>query len=371
MPQFIALTSKGLRPVLKKELQDLNFKVLKETGEGVLFDGSWNEAIRANHELRTCTRILKPVADFQVYNADELYNHCKKIDFTKFFDVDQTFAIKVKGQSPFFNNTLYAAQLMKDAIVDQFQKKYQKRPNVNKEKPAIEFYCRLQDTQVSISLNTSGTSLTHHGYRDQSVHAPIREHIAAALLKHAGIEDYDLVWDPMCGSGTFIYEAHEILNDNFIPRDLPIYKWKHLKQMDLKSPEKKHKAPLDHYYLASDVHPESVAAAKTNLDPIRSSHLKIRQGDFEDVPFDKLDLKFKKGLLVINPPYAERLGEIEKLKPTYKRLGDFMKQRLKGWDVWIVSGQAQLTKELRLKSDRQLNFDNGGISCRWLRYSMY
>ena len=208
MARFLAITSRGLGDALNREVVDLGLKVLNHNQAGVLFESNWQQMYSANLCLRTATRILLPVLDFAAYDPDQLYGNMRRHDFTKYINEDDTLAVvaTVSEAGP-FPNELFVAQKVKDAIVDQFSNKYGRRPSVDKKNPTMKVWVKVKGSNISVSIDTSGESLSQRGYRQDQGLAPLREHLAAGLISQTGWRGECTLIDPMCGSGTLLIEA--------------------------------------------------------------------------------------------------------------------------------------------------------------------
>ncbi len=219
MARFFAVTSKGLADVLSQELEGLGLRPLDKGPAGVSFDGSWEDCYRANLELRTATRVLLPVLDFPAYQPEELYANLRKHDFTKYISVKDTFAIDASVKESSFRDQRFVAMKAKDAIVDQFREKFDERPDVDTKSPDLNIMVRIIKNQVSVAIDTTGANLSQRGYRQEAGDAPLREHLAAGLVRMTGWDETIPLVDPMCGSGTLLIEAALMLK-NIAPGSL-------------------------------------------------------------------------------------------------------------------------------------------------------
>jgi putative N6-adenine-specific DNA methylase len=374
MAKFLALTSRGLEPALLEELVELGVQKPKLVGQGVEFESNWEGCYRANLQLRTATRVILPILDFPAYQNEDLYNNIKRHDFTKYISPEQTLAVDAKVRdSRTFRDQRFVALKVKDAIVDQFRERFGKRPNVDPEKPDMQVMVRVVQTKVSVAIDTSGESLSHRGYREKSVMAPLREHLAAGLLRMAEWNPEIPLVDPMCGSGTFLIEAAlraknvpaGVLRKHFAFEYLKNFQpeiWRKVKgQAETQGRDAKPQL------FGFDKSPEAIRAARQNA---------ARAGVTDLVRFKVGDVKslvrpVESGMLIVNPPYGERLGAKESLATTYENLASTMKNEFKGWSCWLLSGDEEATKALHLKTSRKIRVYNGTIECRFLRYDMF
>ncbi len=376
MPEFLAVTSRGLIDVLNDEVSALGLQVVSKGAAGVVFESNWEGCYRANLELRTATRVLKPVLDFPAYEPDELYNNIQKHDFTKYITPQQTLAVDASVRESAFRDQRFVAMKVKDAVVDQFREKYSgERPDVDTENPTLRLMVRVVKSQVSVSIDTSGDSLSQRGYRTEAGEAPLREHLAAGLVAMSGWQENVTIIDPMCGSGTILIEAalraRRIAPGSFRKKfafqnftGFQSDAWDRIVTQAIGSEVE---SPGVHFY-GFDVSSRMVRMAKNNAE---------RAGVDSEITFatSAVDVLtppegLKPGLLIVNPPYGERLGITEELKDVYRDLAFSLKRNFKGWTCWILSGNEQLTGALKLKASRRMPLFNGPIECRFLEYKI-
>ena len=376
MPRFLALTSKGLGTALESELKNQNYKVLKSSQTRTLFECNWQRLYEAHLMLRTATRILMPVLDFTAYNNEELYNQIRKHDFTKYIRPDQTIKIVTslhEKEGP-FNNDLFISQKVKDAIVDQFRDKYQKRPDVDKQAD-LQIWVRTKGPEFSVSVDLTGDSLTKRGYRTESGEAPLREHLAAGLLilSKWNPQEKSLL-DPMCGSGTFLIEA-ALMAINRGPgtfrKNFAFFKHLNFQKtawdeavMKVRSEES---LQVPHKILGFEINPSVMETAKRNI-------ARAGVADFIHIQQRAIkDLKSPGGefIIVCNPPYGERLVNKMRVEDTYIEMSKVFKEEFKGSELWLLSGNKDLTPFLRMKSERSYSIDNNSIDCKWIKYNLY
>lgn len=374
MAHFLALTSKGLEEALFQELDQLGFKQLKKQALGVGFEGNWREAYRAHLLLRCATRVVLPILDFQAYQPDDIYNHVKKHDFTKYIEPDQTLAVAATVRlSRVFPDQRFVAMKVKDAVVDQFREKFGRRPNVNKDDPDLRILVRVVKSSVSIAIDLTGDALSYRGYREQSVMAPLREHLAAGLLRLASWQPGQSLVDPMCGSGTFLIEAAlatkniypGFMRKNYLFQKMKNYRGEDFKDLlsEMRPVDSKIRGPL---FFGFDRDLGAIKAAETNAKKAGVADLIVfRQLDIKNVrrPVDS-------GMVVINPPYGERLGQVDWLKETFMNLSSTLKKEFGNWDCWLLSGNEELTPVLRMKAEKKFTIFNGKLECRWLHYKI-
>ena len=369
------MTSRGLEGALFQELRDLGFDTAEAFQGGFRFETDWAGCYRANLCLRTATRIVLPVLDFTAKTNEELYKGVLRHDFTQYIDPDELLAIDATVKDSFTKDQRFLALKVKDAIVDQFRDKHGVRPSVDKNDPDLMVLVRMFRDRVSISVDTSGPALFKRGYRVRPVEAPVKEHVAAGLLKLAGYQPGTGLVDPMCGSGTFLIEA--ALLSLRIPSgaNRELFGFQRLKNFDRKIWEEVVEQEMNQVldqtearFFGFDRDREAVQAAKANaaaagVDEIVQIHRGQidLQGPPTEVP----------GLLIVNPPYGERLErDLELMKDTYRDLGYSLKTRFKGWTAWVYTNQKDCSAMMGLKATARHLVMNGPIECQFLKYEI-
>jgi putative N6-adenine-specific DNA methylase len=375
MPQFLALTSRGLGGALHDELQGLGFKGLKKQSTNVGFEASWKEMYRAHLQLRTATRIVLPILDFKAYNQEDLYRSLfKKHDFTKYISPEQTLAIEAHvTDHKELRDQRFVAQKSKDAIVDQFRKKFDKRPDVDSKNPDLQVIVRVHQTDVSVAIDLTGEPLSFRGYREQAGEAPLRENLAAGLVDFTGWNgDVPLV-DPMCGSGTILIEAALKIRQGILPRKQGFLFQNFLnfdKTAFAKAQAKAAESTksITHLKLFGyDRDSKVIAYARANAKRAQVDdviHFEVRAMEKLQAPDGDV------GCLIANPPYAVRLGEEKQVERTWQEISHTLKSEFTGWSCWLLSGNKDVSTALHLKSDRKVPVMNGPMECRFLHYQI-
>ncbi len=373
MPQFYASTSMGLSQALADELRSMDIKVGQIDKQGCLFEGPWTDCVKANLRSRIATRISLPVLDFPAYNAEDIYNNVNKHDFTKYLTPELSFAIKAKLNDCAVKDQRLLAMKVKDVIADQFNEKFGKRPDVDKEIPNVRIFIFGSRNEYRVSVDTSGHSLSQRGYRQATTEAPLREHVAAGLLQLTNWDGQTPVVDPMCGSGTFLIEAalkyKKIATGTFhkkfafqyfshIPSDLFDEELEKVLAEEIEETEMK--------FYGFDSSGRNIKAAEQNAE---------RAGVADMIVFAKgdatqIDPPVEKGIMITNPPYGIRMGDEFFLEELYKEFAHNLKTKFVNWDLWLLSGDAQWTKFLRMKANKRHPIDNGGVDCRWIHYKI-
>lgn len=372
MPQFLAVTSRGLIEPLAAELTELKFKHVKARPDGVDVDCSWADMQRLHFQTRLATRVLLPVADFTAYNEEDLYyGVLRKHDFTQYIDLKQSLRVEAKVRDHVnLRDQRFVAMKVKDALCDQFRKKFNARPDVGSdEDAALRVVVRVVGPKISLALDLTGESLSNRGYRLAAGEAPIRENVAAGLVHLSGWKPGVSIVDPFCGSGTILIEA-ALMAANLPAvrknRSYAFAKLKNFKEADFEN-ESPNQAPERPKFFGFDSDGSVIAKAKENAK---------RAGVDQWISFlqrgvkDLAAVDSEPGLLITNPPYGERLEDAEKAKVILADFATAMKHHYKGWNAWILSGNTEAIKGLRLKAERRIPVWNGPIECRFLHYSI-
>ncbi len=400
MPRFLAVSSRGLHQALLLEMQERGFQGLKKGPSGVEFEGSWKECYRANMMLKTSPRILKPVLDFPAYNKDEFYSNATKHDFTKYITSKQTLAVQSAIRDSNFKDQRYPSMLLKDVVVDQFQKKFGERPNVDRDKPDLPLSVKIFKNQASISLDTTGFSLSQRGYRSESILAPLKEHVAAALLKLMKWTNEEALYDPLCGSGTFLIEASSWnsvhLNNNFAFKKWQTFQPEAYNELlgDLQPAALENRrvnsktlvrsnfktsstgnlnANLKTFIAGSDISPKNLDVARICISGSKiKNRIHLFQVDIFNVNQKILNQQIsdwpERGLIIMNPPYDLRLKTKMPLKDLFNELISQCRVCLPGWRLGILAPEDLDERSLNFMPDSVANFETGGLRIKLLRY---
>lgn len=401
MATFFALTSRGLVDALRDELAQLGAKNLEKEPGGVYFDSNWATVYRANLRLRTATRVVKPILRFPAYKNEDLYNNIRKFDFTTLIEPEGTLAVEASVRDSVFTDQRFVAMKVKDAIVDQFREKTGTRPSVDNDKPDLVIVVRAFKNTFSVSLDTSGDPLFKRGYRVGTGDAPLKEHVAAGLLKLAEWDGETPIVDPMCGSGTILIEAAlqaRAIAPGTLRRRFGFMGWKGFDSAAFKTELEaaiamedeaalRIEAALNRIYPATMAADANVAAEEKRRPlfygyDVDSKVIKLAQANAREAGVDDLisfrrhametlEAPIEKGIIITNPPYGARLGDEESLKDVYRDLAFTLKSRFKGWSAFVLSGNPQLSSAMKLKATRKSVVYNGLIECRLLKYDMF
>lgn len=377
---WLATCPKGLESLLVSELQGLGATSVKETVAAVHFEGSLEVAYRACLWSRLANRVLMPLHSFMLNQADDLYQHCNDIAWERHLTAAQSIAIDFIGTSRLIDNSMFGSQRVKDAVVDRIRRVEGERPNVDPKNPDIRIQARLHKGRVSVALDMSGESLHRRGYRTGQGSAPIKENLAVALLLRSGWPEIaatgGALLDPMCGSGTLIIEGAMMAADiapGLLRSQYGFDKWLQHDQelwdsLVIEAQERKtlglEKLELD--IRGYDANPRVLEFTNQNIENVGlDEHIRIAHKPIDQ--FGKPTAEH--GLLLTNPPYGERLGEIDQLIPLYQKLGIVLQKNFAGWKAAIFTGNVDLARETDLSPSKQYSLYNGSIACKLLVFT--
>lgn len=380
--KFTVTAARGMLPLLAEELKQLGIKQSKQEQGNIRFTGSLEDAYKVCLWSRVAIRVLMPIATIRAESPEQLYEGVTALPWEDHLEVEEgTLAVDFNSFRSKIKHNQYGAQKVKDAIVDRFRALTGIRPSVDLHQPDIRVNVYLRHNQATISIDLSGDSLHRRSYRARNTEAPLKEHLAAAILLSAewprlARQGWGLV-DPMCGSGTFLIEAAMMAADIApgILRDY--YGFSYWKQHD-KDAWKKLKADAERrrqaglaripLILGGDADPKAVDAARANIaEAGLSDWIQVAQRRLLDWPAEAQALP-PMGLLVCNPPYGERMGDADSLPRLYESLGDIMRESLPGWRSAVITDKPQLGKFTGLTLFESVPFDNGPIECEVLFY---
>ncbi len=380
MPQFFATTPQGLPELLREELISFGAEAVKMQPTGATFEGTLEVGYRACLWSRLANHIYLIILDVELENQEDLTTQVSKINWVRHLSKEGTFSVSFSGKGMGIDHSHYGALMVKDGIVDYFQDKFATRPNVDTVYPDLKVHAHLNRNKLTLSLDLTGHSLHQRGYREgEQVTAPLKENVAAAILLRANWAEIarggGVFYDPMCGSGTFLIEAAMIASD-LAPglekaERMALNSWlshdDKLWQRLIKEAEEREQAGLrnlpniygsDLSHRSLDIAEEVIAKAGY-ADVIEVKQMSIAQGrKWGD---------WQTGLIVSNPPYGERLGDLEDVKQTYIQLGDLLKLEFEGWKAAVLTCHKELGMYLGLKAKRSHDFYNGTMECRLFR----
>lgn len=365
---------RGLVPYLQDEVEALGFTV-DEAGEtSVGLRGTLRDALRLNLHLRTAYHVLFLLERFRCQDGDDLYREVAAFPWEEWVDPDGYVSVVSRVENPTVTNSMFPNLKVKDGLVDRIQDRVGRRPNSGPKKNGLVLTLHWFAQDARLYLDCSGEKLSDRGYRKLPHKAPMRETLAAGVLAAAGYTGAQPLVNPMCGSGTLAIEAALIATGRAPGLLRSNYSALHLKDFDSESWQGLRKAarqveagepaPI----IASDRNPRAVEAARKNAQTAGVEKLITFQVcDFADTSIPDAE----GGIVLLNPEYGERLGDITKLEPMYERIGDFFKKSCQGYTGYIFTGSQQLAKKVGLRTKRKLPFWNGDIECRLLKYELY
>ena len=369
--EMIAKTFQGLEEILAEELTTLGANDIQIGRRMVSFTGDKRMMYKANFCLRTAIRILKPIKNFTAKDADEVYNQIQAIPLEEYLDVNKTFAIDAVVFSEEFRHSKFVSYKVKDAIVDYFRKKTGKRPSVRINNPDVLLNIHIAQTTCTLSLDSSGESLHRRGYRQEQVDAPLNEVLAAGMLLMTGWRgECDLI-DPMCGSGTIPIEA-ALIARNIAPgvfrKGFAFEKWvdfdsemfDEIYNDDSQEREFTHKIyGYDNSPKANEIATHNIKAAGVSKDVT----LKLQ-------PFQQFEQPQEKSIIVMNPPYGERISTND-LLGLYQMIGERLKHAFVGNEAWVLSYREECFDQIGLKPSKKVPLFNGALECEFRKYEIF
>ncbi len=369
--ELIAKTFMGLEPVLAKELTQLGAENVQIGRRMVSFTGNKEMMYRANFQLHTAIRVLKPIKHFKALSADDVYEGVKSVDWTEYLELDTTFSVDSVIFSEEFRHSKFVAYKVKDAIVDQFREKTGKRPNISVTNPDIRLNIHIAEDMCTLSLDSSGESLHRRGYRQESVEAPLNEVLAAGMILTTGWHGETDFIDPMCGSGTLLIEA-ALIARNMAPglfrKEFAFEKWKDFdpELFDAIYNDDSQEREFNHHIYGYDIDMKAVNTARINVRAAGlTNDITVENQDFKDFTHPQ-----EKSIMVTNPPYGERISTPD-LLGTYKMIGERLKHQFTGNDAWVLSYREECFDQIGLKPSIKIPLFNGSLECEFRKYQMF
>ena len=368
---MIAKTFMGLENVLAEELIALGANNVQIGRRMVSFSGDKELMYRANFQLHTAIRILKPIATFKARSAEDMYEEVKKIDWSQYIEKGKTFSVDSVVYSDEFRNSRFVTYKVKDAIVDQFREKTGDRPNVSVTNPDIRLHIHIAEDEASLSLDSSGESLHRRGYRQESVEAPLNEVLAAGMILMTGWKGETDFIDPMCGSGTLLIEAALIarnISPGVFRKEFAFEKWPDFDAdlFDMIYNDDSQEKEFNHHIYGYDINIKAVNTARLNVRAAGlTKDITVEEQDFKD--FSKPQ---QKSIMITNPPYGERIST-PNLLDTYKMIGERLKHAFGGNDAWILSYREECFDQIGLKPSIKIPVFNGSLECEFRKYAMF
>ncbi len=374
MTDFFAPCPRGLEKLLADELTALEAANVHATEGGVQFSGDWPICYNVNLRSRLASRILWQVQPALLYRGEEdIYQMVHDLPWPRWFDVERTIRVKVTAIKCPLKSLEFVTLRIKDAVCDKFRQAKGARPSVDTLSPDIRIHAFIEGNRFTLYVDTSGDPLFKRGVRLHTNIAPIRENLAAGILRLAGWKPGIPLLDPMCGSGTFLIEAAQMWL-NIAPGIGRHFAFEKLRNFDSAAWQQVHstalseqlplEAPLPIY--GSDLYGDALKAARLNLQEAGLiDAVWLKQANVLEInpPVDH-------GILVANLPYGERMGELEELEALYPLLGDALKQKFGGWNAYLFTADLRLPKLIRLSASKRTPLFNGAIECRLFEYKV-
>lgn len=369
--ELIAKTFMGLEQVLAQELTQLGANNVQIGRRMVSFTGDKEMMYRANFQLHTAIRILKPIKHFKANSAEQVYEEVQKIDWSEYIQKGNTFSVDSVVYSNEFRNSRFVTYKVKDAIVDQFRERRGERPNISVSNPDIRLHIHIADYDATLCLDSSGESLHRRGYRQESVEAPLNEVLAAGMIMMSGWKgDTDLI-DPMCGSGTIAIEAALIarnISPGVFRKEFAFEKWPDFDQdlFDTIYNDDSQEREFTHHIYGYDIDMKAVNTAALNVKAAGlTSEVTIAQRDFKE--FTKPEAK---SIIIMNPPYGERIST-PNLLGTYRMIGERLKHEFGGNEAWVLSYREECFEQIGLKPSIKIPLFNGSLECEFRKYALF
>ncbi len=372
--QYFATVARGLESLAAEELTELGAESVEPGFCGVAFQGDRKLLYHVNLWARLPFRILLRLDTFPCQDAEDLYQGIQTLPWQDYLTPDYTLAVDATGKTPQLNHSHFTALQVKNAIVDQQRQQFGARSHIDTQTPDVRINVHLHQDRCVVSLDSSGSSLHRRGYRPAVGAAPLKESLAAALIRLSGWQSDLAFMDPLCGSGTLPLEAclqglqiaPGVFRQQFGFQTWPDFDASLWQSLQTEAKEQQ-RSQL----------PMPIWGSDQNSDVIEHAHLNAQNCNVADhIWFEAIDLQdveppTDSGLLICNPPYGERLGDPRELGDFYRQLGQILKQRFKGWTAFVLSGNKALSQSIGLKSCQRTAVNNGSIPCQFLKYELY
>ena len=372
---MLAKTFKGLEEILANELVELGANNIQIQRRAVAFTGDKRMLYIANFCLRTASRILVPIATFKAKKADDIYEQAKQLDWSTYMTANTTFQIDATVYSDFFRHSQFITYRVKDAIVDWWMEHEGVRPNVRLTDPDLYINLHIAGDIVTLSLDSSGESLHKRGYRVANTQAPINEALAAGMLLSTGWKGQSDFYDPMCGSGTLLIEA-ALIARNIAPgiyrKGFAFEKWENFDAdlfEDIYSDDSRER-DFKHKIYGSDAGFYAVQAATKNIQSANLQRdITVKQVRIQELRLADCDTN--EALVMMNPPYGERLSQDKDVLRLYQDIGTTLKHQFSGATAWIISSNEEALKCIGLKPAKRIHLMNGDLDCLFNKYVLF
>ncbi len=372
MKQFFAPCPRGLETVLCDELRAIGANDAVIFDGGASFRGNLEIAYRVNLESRIASRILLKILECGYENENDLYRETASLPWDAWFSPDLTIKVALTATKSRLNSLDFATLRIKDALCDKFRQSHGKRPSVDTVNPDIRIHAHLTADRFSLYIDTSGDALFKRGLRQSAGDAPLRENLAAGILHLSGWKPGIPLLDPMCGSGTFLMEAAQMVlsiapgsGRSFAFEKLSNFdreKWEAIRNQSLEK-----RKPMEALKIfGSDILGRAIETARKNLiEAGLEKTVELKQANFLE-----MSAPMPNGIIVTNPPYGVRMGEGDELAALYPQIGDALKKKFSGWNAYFFTADMRLPKLIRLSTSRRIPLYNGALECRLFEYRM-
>lgn len=372
MNKYFAICPRGLEELLLEELRAIGAEELRSTHGGVHFSGDWSVCYRANLESRLATRILLHIVTGPYAKEDDIYRLAVRQLWPNHFAVSRTMRVVTTAIKCPLKSLDFVTLRVKDAVCDRFREDLGERPNIETRNPDVSVHVFLTENTCTLYLDTSGQPLWQRGFRKASVDAPLKENLAAGILKLSGWQPGMPLIDPMCGSGTFLLEAVQMALDRAPGLDRGfafelLKKFEALEWASIRAAAEARVKPAERMDIRGwDNDDRAVRATRRNLQEAGFGNIvTVDQGDILEIaPLNET------GILVTNPPYGERIGEEDDLAAFYPQLGTALKRHWAGWNCFFFTADLRLPKLVGLKPSRKTPLFNGPLECRLFEIRM-
>jgi 23S rRNA (guanine2445-N2)-methyltransferase len=372
MENFFATCPRGLEMILVDELRQLGADKVHAVGGGVQFSGDLSVCYRVNLESRIASRVLWQVAKAGYQDENDIYRIAYAVPWTDWFDAARTIRVDISATKSPLTSLNFVTLKIKDAVCDKIRQLSQRRPSVDTRDPDIPIQGHLTDREFTLYLDTSGEPLFKRGQRIATGEAPLRENLAAGILRLSGWTPGIPLLDPMCGSGTILIEAAQIALDIMpgLGRHFAFEKFKNFDALGwrelIRQRTARRKARVALPIYGSDIDGAVLKAAQANLAGAGVEQVvQLKRANVLE-----LTAPAKEGIIVSNPPYGVRLGAQQTLAEFYPKLGDVLKRQFTGWRAYFLSADMQLPKLIRLATSKRTPLFNGALDCRLFEYRM-
>jgi putative N6-adenine-specific DNA methylase len=372
MEKFFATCPRGLEQLLSEELQQLKAENIHAVGGGVQFSGNFSLCYRANLESRIASRVLWQVATNRYRDENDIYRTAYALPWKDWFDPQRTLRVDVSAIQCSLTSLNFVTLKIKDAVCDKIRRLSGRRPDVDTRRPDIPIQGHLTDRDFTLYLDTTGEPLFKRGWRVVAEDAPLRENLAAGIVRLAGWLPGIPLLDPMCGSGTILLEAAHMALDiapglgrHFAFEKLKNFDRRHWQEL-LRQTADRQKPKVPFSIHGSDLSGEAIKSARTNLAAADLDQVvSLKRANVLEI-----SAPAKEGVIVTNPPYGVRLGEQQALAQFYPKLGDVLKKQFSGWRAYLLSADMRLPKLIRLAATKRTPLFNGALECRLFEYKM-